>query len=63
MPENQQSVSKIKQTEKEIEAIGKELYHKIVSWVQKHPVLTLLFSFLLSVASNLLSQWIWNLFS
>jgi len=61
-PENQTSVHKIKQTEEEIETIGKELYHKIAAWVKAHPLLTLLFSFLLSVASNLVSQWLWNFF-
>lgn len=60
MPKNQQSENKIKQTEIEIEEIGKELYDKIVFWVKAHPVLTLLFSFSLSVASNLVSQWLWN---
>lgn len=58
MLKEQPSESKIE----EIETVSKELYHSIVSWVKMHPLLTLLFSFLLSVASNLLSQWIWNLF-
>ena len=60
--QKEQQESKIKQTEKEIEAVGKALYDKIVFWVKAHPVLTLLFSFSLSVASNLVSQWLWNFF-
>ena len=63
MSESKSGPNKIKQTEKEIEEIGIVLYHKIALWVKQHPVLTLLFSFLLSVASNLVSQWLWNLFN
>lgn len=54
---------KIEAAGEEIEEFGKECYHKIVLWVKAHPFLTLLFSFSLSVASNLLSQWLWNIFS
>ncbi len=52
----------LKQAGKEVEFLSKTLYHKIVDWIKKHPLLTLLFSFLFSVASNLVSQWLWNIF-
>lgn len=61
--DNKHSSHSIKEAGEEIEELGKECYHKIVSWIKAHPFLTLLFSFLLSVASNLLSQWLWNLFT
>ncbi|MBO4285024.1 MAG: hypothetical protein J5895_02190 [Alphaproteobacteria bacterium] len=47
---------------REVEILSKTLFHRIVSWIKAHPLLTLLFSFLFSVASNLVSQWLWNIF-
>jgi len=45
-----------------IETVSKTLFHKMINWVKIHPLLTLLFSFLFSVASNLVSQWLWDIF-
>ena len=56
------SSSDVKRAEKKVEELGKELYHKIINWVKIHPILTLVFSFSVSVASNLVSQWLWNFF-
>jgi len=52
----------IEKAGREVENLSKTLFHKIVSWIKAHPLLTLLFSFLFSVASNLVSQWLWNIF-
>ncbi len=47
------------EAEERIESASKSLYHRIINWVKAHPLLTLLFSFLFSVASNLVSSWLW----
>lgn len=55
-------VHHIKSAEEKIENVSKALYHRMIEWIQRHPLLTVLFSFLISVISNLVSQWLWNYF-
>lgn len=63
MKKNQNTpIDDLEDAGKELETISKTLFHKIISWVKLHPLLTLLFSFLFSVASNLVSQWLWYYF-
>ena len=56
------SIHHLEQAGQEVEEIGKQAYHKIAGWIKTHPILTLILSFLLSVTSNLVSQWIWDFF-
>ncbi|HCU59372.1 MAG TPA: hypothetical protein DIC64_05275 [Alphaproteobacteria bacterium] len=63
MKKNQNTpIDDLEDAGKELETISKTLFHKIISWVKLHPLLTLLFSFLFSVASNLVSSWLWYYF-
>ena len=59
---NEDKIHHIEHATKEVEEIGKQAYHRIAGWIKAHPILTLVLSFLLSVTSNLVSQWIWDFF-
>ncbi len=59
---NKKITSKIEKTGHKLEKVEHALYLDISSWIKAHPILTLLFSFLLSVVSNLVSQWLWHFF-